>query len=87
MNFIKIILAMLGVVFVGLVLLWVLGAVWSIFGWALWLGVLGAAVYGGYKLFTAIERKALGKSDSIGSLDDRDYSLSWEDYDRKYLKK
>ncbi len=87
MNFIKVVLAMLGVVFVGLVVLWVLGAVWSIFGWALWLGILGAAVYGGYKLFTAIERKALGRGDSIGSLDDRDYSLSWEEYDRKYLKK
>ncbi len=87
MNFIKIILAMLGVVFLGVIGLWILGAVWSLFGWAIWIGVLGAVVYGGYKLFTAIERRALGKGESIGSLDDRDYSLSWEEYDRKYLNK
>jgi hypothetical protein len=87
MNFIKIILAMLGVVFLGVVALWILGAVWSLFGWAIWIGVLGAVAYGGYRLFTAIERRALGKGESIGSLDDRDYSLSWEEYDRKYLNK
>lgn len=78
---------MLGVVFLGVVALWILGAVWSLFGWAIWIGALGAVAYGGYKLFTAIERRALGKGESVGTLDDRDYGLSWEEYDRKYLNK
>jgi len=87
MNIIKLILAAIGLVFVGMLLLWVLGFLSSIIWYLFWIGVLGAIGYGGYKLFLKAEARALGAgpANEIGSA--RDYDMSWDEYERKYLSK
>src|SRR3982751_1373494 len=51
MNIIKLILALLGLVFGVMVVLWVLGFVWSLIWYLMFFGIIGAIGYGGYKLF------------------------------------
>lgn len=85
MNIIKFILGALGLIFVGLILLWAIGAVWSIIGWLFWIGLLAAVGYGGYKLFLKAEAKALGADARAGL--PADIQMSWDEYDKKYLRK
>ena len=87
MNFIKVLLIVLGVVFGFFVISWLIGLVGSLLWYGFWLGLIGAVGYGGYKLFTKAENKFVGSGSAAGYIDERDYSLSWEEYDRKYLKK
>ncbi|MGE3465719.1 MAG: hypothetical protein AB7J13_02200 [Pyrinomonadaceae bacterium] len=86
MNIIKLILAIIGIFFAGMVVLWLFGFLTSILWYAFWIGLLGGIAYGGYKLFTKIESKALGgdKHDNLGT---GDISMSWDEYDKKYLHK
>ncbi len=86
MNIIKLILGAIGLVFVGMLLLWVLGWLGSIITWAFWLGLIGLIGYGGYKFFAKAEAKALG-SDPHGGLGTGDINMSWDEYDKKYLHK
>ncbi|HTK25334.1 MAG TPA: hypothetical protein VL327_02150 [Pyrinomonadaceae bacterium] len=87
MNIIKIILAILGAIFGVMLVFWLLGIVYSLLWYVFWLGVVAALGYGGYKLFLKAEAKALGTG-AGNELDDfRDFNMSWEEYDRKYLKK
>ena len=86
MNIIKFILAAIGLVFLGMVLLWALGWVGALLSWVFWLGLIGLIGYGGYRLFLKIERKALG-SDTHDGLGTGDIQMSWDEYDRKYLHK
>ena len=86
MNIIKLILAALGLIFGALVVLWVLGWVWSIVWYLLVFGAIGAVGYGAYSLFKKIERKALG-SDPYSGLGTGDVQMSWDEYDKKYLHK
>ncbi len=87
MNIIKIILALLGIVFGVMLFFWVIGLVSSLIWYAFWIGALAAVGYGGYKLFKKAEDKYVGPGSSTGYIDDRDFNMSWEEYDRKYLKK
>ena len=87
MNIIKLILAMIGLVFVGMLLLWVLGFIGSLLSWAFWLGLIGLVGYGGYRLFRKIEDKALGAGSSTGIGSGADINMSWDEYDKKYLHK
>ncbi|MBV9214618.1 MAG: hypothetical protein JO053_00450 [Acidobacteria bacterium] len=86
MNIIKFILGAIGLVFVGMLLLWVLGWIGSLLSWVFWIGLLGAIGYGGWKLFTKIEAKALG-SDPHAGIGRGDINMSWDEYDKKYLHK
>ena len=86
MNIIKLILAAIGVIFLGFVALWVLGFVWSIIWYLVVFGLLGGLAYGGYRLFKAAERKALG-SDPYSGIGSGDINMSWDEYDKKYLHK
>ena len=86
MNIIKFILGVVGLIFLGMVLLWALGALWSIVWWLFWIGVLAAIGYGGYKLFLKAEAKALGAERRAG-LNPADIQMSWDEYDKKYLRK
>ncbi len=86
MKILKLILAGLGIVFGALIALWVLGFVWSILWYLVVFGIVGGLAYGGYKLFTAAERKALG-ADPRGGLGSGDINMSWDEYDKKYLHK
>lgn len=87
MNFIKIILAILGLVFGVMVVFWLFGIVSSLLWYVFWLGLLGAVGYGGYKLFTKVESRVLGAGKPNELDNTRDFDMSWEDYERKYLSK
>ena len=87
MNFIKIILAILGLIFGVMLFFWVVGLVSTLLWYGVVFGILAAVGYGGYKLFKKAEDKYVGAGPAAGYIDERDYSLSWEEYDRKYLKK
>ena len=88
MNIIKFILGAIGLIFVGMLLLWVLGFLSSILWYVFWIGLIGAIGYGGYRLFRKIEDKALGASqqDGLGT-GGMDINMSWDEYERKYLRK
>ena len=86
MKLIKFILAMLGLIFGVMMFFWLFGLVTTLLWYGVMFGLIAAVGYGGYKLFVRTEQKYVGGG-AGGYLDDRDYSLSWEEYDRKYLKK
>lgn len=86
MKFIKFILAVLGLIFGVMLFFWLFGVITSLLWYGFWIGLLAAVGYGGYKLFKKAESKYVGPA-TTNYLDDRDFSLSWEEYDRKYLKK
>lgn len=87
MNIIKLILGAIGLVFVGMLLLWMLGWFGTLLSWALWLGLIGLVGYGGYRLFLKIESKALGGGNTTGIGSGNDINMSWDEYDKKYLHK
>lgn len=86
MNIIKFILAIIGLIFVGMLLLWAFSMLSSVIWYLFWIGVLGAVVWGGYRLFRKIEDKALGAGTS-GGIGSGDINMSWDEYDKKYLHK
>ena len=51
------------------------------------LALVGGVVYGGYKLFRKAEDRYVGAGSAQGSLDSRDYQMSWDEYEKKYLHK
>jgi hypothetical protein len=85
-TILKIILVGLGLIFGGLILLWALNLVWGLLWYLVIFGIIGGLAYGGYRLFTAAERKALG-SDPYGGIGSGDINMSWDEYDKKYLHK
>lgn len=87
MNIIKFILAAIGLIFVGMIALWVVGFLSSIIWYLFWLGLIGVVAYGGYKLFRKIEDKALGTGSNAGIGSGTDINMSWDEYERKYLQK
>ena len=87
MNIIRFILAAIGLIFVGMLLLWVLGFLSTIVWYLFWIGVLGALGYGGYRLFRKIEDKTLGPGSNTGIGTGTDIPMSWDEYDKKYLHK
>jgi len=86
-NIIKFILGAIGLIFLGMLLLWALGWVGALLSWVFWLGLIGLVGYGGYRLFLAAERKALGSDPRSGLDSGSDINMSWDEYDRKYLHK
>ena len=86
MNFIKLVLMVLGLMFGVMLFFWLVGIVSTLLWYGIWIGLLAAVGYGGYKLFRKAEDRYVGPG-STNYLEDRDFSLSWEEYDRKYLKK
>ena len=87
MNIIKLVLAAIGLIFVGMLLLWVLGVVGSLLSWVFWIGLIGLVGYGGYRLFLKLEKKALGSDPRQGLGGGIDVNMSWDEYDKKYLHK
>ncbi len=87
MNIIKLILAAIGLIFVGMLMLWVFGMISTLVWYLFWIGVLGAIGYGAYKLFLRAEARLLGNKPSNEIHAARDYDMSWDEYERKYLSK
>ncbi|MEP6944630.1 MAG: hypothetical protein ABJA02_01850 [Acidobacteriota bacterium] len=87
MNIIKLILAAFGMIVGIMLVLWVLGFVWSIVWYILVFGIIGAVGYGAYKLFLKAEAKALSSDPHAGISSGLDVNMSWDEYDKKYLHK
>ena len=87
MKFIKLIVAILGLIFGVMLFFWLFGLITSLLWYGFWIGLLAAVGYGGYKLFKKAENKYVGPSSTSYLDEQRDFRLSWEEYDRKYLKK
>ncbi|MBC7898981.1 MAG: hypothetical protein H7070_02915 [Saprospiraceae bacterium] len=87
MNIIKIILAVLGIVFGVIAFFWLLGLISSLLWYGFWVGLLAAVGYGGYRMFRKAEDRALrgGSASALGNVSD--YDMSWEEYEGKYLSK
>jgi hypothetical protein len=86
MNFIKLILAILGIIFGFMLFIWLFGIVTSLLWYGLVFGVIGAIGYSGYRLFRKAEDKYVGAG-TTEYLDSRDYDTSWDEYKQKYLSK
>ena len=78
---------MLGLVFGVMLFFWLFGLVSTLLWYGIVLGFFGAIGYGSYKLFRRAENKYVGSGAAGGFIEDRDFSLSWEEYDKKYLNK
>jgi 4-hydroxybenzoate polyprenyltransferase len=87
MSFIKFLLWTLGIIFGVFLFFWLIGIVSSLLWYGFWIGLLVAAGYGGYKLFQKAERKALEAEKHSGLGGSYDINMSWDEYERKYLKK
>ncbi|QYO67338.1 hypothetical protein [Leptolyngbya sp. 7M] len=87
MNIIKIILAILGIILGVMLFFWLLGIVTSLLWYGLWIAVIGGIGYGAYRLFRKAEDKYVGAGSARTELGDRDFDLSWDEYEKKYLNK
>jgi hypothetical protein len=66
---------------------WLFGIITSLIWYGFWIGVIAAVGYGGYKLFKKAEAKALESEKYSGLGTGYDINMSWDEYERKYLKK
>ncbi|MGB7069890.1 MAG: hypothetical protein WBD22_10375 [Pyrinomonadaceae bacterium] len=87
MNIIKVILAILGTMLGIMAAFWLIGIVWSLLWYVFVFGIIGALGYGGYRLFRNAEDKYIGAGSADEIVGARDYNMSWEEYERKYLPK
>ncbi len=87
MNIIKFILGALGLVVGIWIVLSVLGFLSSIGWYLLFFGIIGGVGYGAYKMFRKAEDKLLGGGSANGIGSGVDVDMSWDEYERKYLKK
>ena len=87
MDTIKIILAVIGVIAVVVVGIWLIGIISALLWFALWIGMLAAIGYGGYKLLFAKAKPvaALDEKTPIAIADLKDTDRALEEYKRKYL--
>lgn len=87
MDTIKIILAAIGVIAVVIIAIWLIGIVSAILWFGLWIGLIAAIGYGGYKLLFAKEKTTakLEEKSPIAIADLKDTDRALEEYKRKYL--
>lgn len=89
MDTIKIILAVIGVIALIIIGIWLIGIVSAILWFALWVGLIAAIGYGGYKLLVGRNKtdKILEEKTPIAIADLQDTDRALEEYKRKYLPK
>jgi 4-hydroxybenzoate polyprenyltransferase len=87
MNIIKVILAVLGLIFGVMLFFWLFGLITSLLWYGFWIGLLAAGGYGVYRLFKKAENKYVGPGSAVGEIDSRDFNMSWDEYEKKYLHK
>ncbi len=89
MDTIKIILAVIGVITVVVVGIWLIGIISAILWFGLWIGLLAAIGYGGYKLLLGKgkSKNELEEKSPIAIADMKDTDRQLEEYKRKYLPK
>jgi hypothetical protein len=89
MDKIKLILTVIGVLAVVVVGIWLIGIISALLWFALWIGLIAAIGYGGYKLFFAKEKpkKQLEEKSPIMISDLKETDRQLEEYKRKLLPK
>ncbi len=87
MNILKILLALVGIVLGIYLFFWILGILSSLLWYGVMIAIVGAIGYGGYKLFRKAEDKYVGAGSAAGELDGRDFNMTWDEYEKKYLHK
>ena len=87
MDTLKIILAAIGVIAVVVIAIWLIGIISALLWFALWIGLIGAIGYGGYKLLfgKAKTTPKLEEKTPIAIADLKDTDRALEEYKRKYL--
>lgn len=88
MNWLKYILIALGLIFLGIIALSVVGLISAAFYYLLVLGVVGIAGYVGYKVIAKSRARELQSRDPITKIevDAARAARQLEEYKRKYLK-
>ena len=87
MSILKLILAIIAILIGAYFVFWVLGILGSLLWYGVLLALVGGAVYGGYRLFRKAEDKYVGAGSATGEIESRDYNMSWDEYEKKYLHK
>ena len=87
MNFIKLILTVLGLIFGVMLFFWLFGLVTSLLWYGFWIAVIAGIGYGGYRLFQKVERKALEAEKHSGLGSSYDIKMSCDYYERMYVNK
>ncbi len=87
MNILKIILAIIAIALGIYFVFWILGILGSLLWYGLLLALVGGVAYGGYRLFRKAEDKYVGAGSAAGEIDGRDFNMSWDEYEKKYLHK
>jgi hypothetical protein len=87
MDTLKIILAVIGVIALVVVAIWLIGIISALLWFGLWIGLIAAIGYGGYKLLFAREKTKprLEEKTPIAIADLKDTDRALEEYKRKYL--
>ena len=87
MNFLKLILILLGLGLGVMLLFWLLGVVSTILWYLLWAGIIGVIGYAGYKLFLGKgETPQLEEKKPIAIAEIHDFDRALEEYKEKTLK-
>jgi hypothetical protein len=88
MNWIKIILAALGLIFVAMILFWVVGIISAILWFVIWAGLIGVIGYGAYKFLKKSEEKPkLEDKTPIAIAELKSVDRQLDEYKQKYLPK
>ena len=87
MDTLKLVLTVIGVIAVVVVAIWLIGIISALLWFALWIGLIAAIGYGGYKLFLAKAKPTpkLEEKTPIAIADLKDTDRALEEYKRKYL--
>lgn len=84
-KFLLVVFALLLLVWFGF---WAIGIVSALLWYAVWIGVIAAVGYGGYRLLKGKdETPRLEEKLPIGIAEVKDYDRALEEYKRKYLPK
>jgi hypothetical protein len=89
MDTIKLILIAVGLIALVVVAIWLIGIISALLWFLLWIGLIGAIAYGGYKLFFGQKKEAprLDDKSPIVIAEMRDVDRTLEEYKRKTLTK
>ncbi len=87
MNWIKIILVVLGLFAAAMLLFWLFDVVYTLLGYLLWAAIIGSIGYGGYKYLKKDETPKLEEKTPIAISELQNVDKELEEYKRKYLPK
>lgn len=89
MDWVKIILAALGLFLAIAVIFWLIGIVSALLWYVFWIAVIGGAGYAGYKLFLQKDKETAKLEDKtpVGIAEMQNVDRELEEYKRKYLPK